>query len=251
MSFVDQQGNIEFPYSRETVMRAVMEAIPSIDGMTVVNCDELNGQVTVSSGISMASWGEDITIHLNKLSATRTQMLIQSGAKVGTTLIDMGKNKKNVDNIINAVSAILQKLPVEDVTTSYGDNQPTTGQPQFQQPAYQQQPAYRQQQPAYQPQYGQPYRQQPSYGYQPNYAYQPNQMPPKPDNSMVWSILSTLFCCLPFGIVAIVYSSKVDSLYHSGNYTAAQMAASSAKNWNIAALILGLLSYCSLAALSL
>ena len=57
------------------------------------------------------------------------------------------------------------------------------------------------------------------------------QRPPKPDNYLVWAILTTLLCCLPFGIVSIVYSSKVDSLYYAGDYTNAQQAADKAKKW--------------------
>lgn len=79
-----------------------------------------------------------------------------------------------------------------------------------------------------QPQYQQPQYQQPSY-YQPNYAQ--GQRPPKPDNYLVWAILCTLFCCLPLGIVSIVYSSKVDNLYYAGDYVGAQNAADNAKKW--------------------
>ena len=79
---------------------------------------------------------------------------------------------------------------------------------------------------------GQPTQQQP---YQQQCYYQPNyvqsQRPRKPDNNLVWAILCTLFCCLPFGIISIVYSSKVDSLYNAGNYDEAQEAANKAKNW--------------------
>ena len=64
---------------------------------------------------------------------------------------------------------------------------------------------------------------------QPNDAQ--NQRPPKPDNYLVWAILTTLLCCLPFGIVSIVYSSKVDSLYYAGDYISAQQAADKAKKW--------------------
>lgn len=53
----------------------------------------------------------------------------------------------------------------------------------------------------------------------------------KPDNNMLWAILSTVFCCLPLGIVSIVYASKVNGLYTAGNYDEAQAAADKAKNW--------------------
>lgn len=54
---------------------------------------------------------------------------------------------------------------------------------------------------------------------------------PKPNNFLVWAILSTLFCCLPFGIVSIVYASKVDGLWYAGEYAEAQSAASKARTW--------------------
>src|SRR4051794_27850110 len=33
---------------------------------------------------------------------------------------------------------------------------------------------------------------------------------PKPDSPLAWAIASTLCCCLPFGIVAIVYAAQVN-----------------------------------------
>ena len=57
------------------------------------------------------------------------------------------------------------------------------------------------------------------------------QRPLKPDNHLVWAILVTLFCCLPFGIVSIVYAAKVDNLYAMGDYVNAQQAANNAKTW--------------------
>lgn len=63
--------------------------------------------------------------------------------------------------------------------------------------------------------------------------------PHKPDNYLVWAILTTLFCCLPFGIVAIVKSSKVDGLWASGQYNDAQQASNNAKKWSIISAIVG------------
>jgi hypothetical protein len=62
----------------------------------------------------------------------------------------------------------------------------------------------------------------------------------KPNNYLAWAILTTLFCCLPFGIAAIVSASKVDSLYASGQYAEAQRASDSAKKWSIWAAVTGL-----------
>lgn len=56
---------------------------------------------------------------------------------------------------------------------------------------------------------------------------------PKPSSNMVLAILSTLFCCLPLGLVGIVYASKVDGLYASGDYAGAAAASKSARNWSL------------------
>lgn len=68
-------------------------------------------------------------------------------------------------------------------------------------------------------------------------------MPPEPPKSnvgnnysmpktwLVESILVTLFCCLPFGIVGIVYSSQISSYFNHGNYAAAEEASRNAGKW--------------------
>lgn len=57
----------------------------------------------------------------------------------------------------------------------------------------------------------------------------------KPDNFQIWAILSTVLCCLPLGIVAILQSNKVDTLWAMGKHEEAQAAAKSAKMWTIIA----------------
>ncbi|MBO4370685.1 MAG: CD225/dispanin family protein [Paludibacteraceae bacterium] len=64
---------------------------------------------------------------------------------------------------------------------------------------------------------------------QPQAGYKPR----RPDNYLVWAILSTVCCCVPFGIVSIVFSSKVDRLYDDGEYEEAQMTADKAKKWAV------------------
>lgn len=63
----------------------------------------------------------------------------------------------------------------------------------------------------------------------------------KPDNYLVWAILSTVFCCLPLGIVAIVKASKVDALWAQGLQEEAVEAANDAKKWSIIGAVAGVL----------
>jgi hypothetical protein len=50
-------------------------------------------------------------------------------------------------------------------------------------------------------------------------------------NYLVQSILVTLLCCLPFRIVALVYSNKVNSRLLLGNEKGAIYASNQAKTW--------------------
>ncbi|WP_248964892.1 CD225/dispanin family protein [Sphaerisporangium perillae] len=64
--------------------------------------------------------------------------------------------------------------------------------------------------------------------------------PAAPDNHLVPAILTTLFCCLPFGIVSIVKSSQVNSKWAVGDYQGAIAASEEAKTWWKRALIWGI-----------
>jgi Interferon-induced transmembrane protein len=50
-------------------------------------------------------------------------------------------------------------------------------------------------------------------------------------NYLPQAILTTLFCCLPFGIVAIVYAAQVNTKLQVGDYEGAMQASKSAKTW--------------------
>src|SRR5688500_7243359 len=62
----------------------------------------------------------------------------------------------------------------------------------------------------------------------------------KPKNWFVESILATICCCNPLGIVAIVFAVKVDGLANRGDYHGAVDAANKAKIFFILTLVLGL-----------
>jgi hypothetical protein len=63
-----------------------------------------------------------------------------------------------------------------------------------------------------------------------NSSYQQQPATP-PKNWLVEAILVTIFCCLPFGIVGIVFASQVNSKYSSGDYSGALQASREAGKW--------------------
>jgi hypothetical protein len=69
----------------------------------------------------------------------------------------------------------------------------------------------------------------------------PSQQPPgqAPNNYLMWSILATLACCFPLGIVALIKSSQVNSLWAQGRSAEAWAAAMSARNWLIITAVMG------------
>jgi hypothetical protein len=98
---------------------------------------------------------------------------------------------------------------------------------------YEGSPGWPGQQPGWQPQ--QPPPPPPGWqGQQPGWQGQP-----EPENYLVWAILCTVLCCLPVGIVSLVYSNKVSGLWTQGRYAEAQAAADNAKKWAIIGAIAG------------
>lgn len=105
--------------------------------------------------------------------------------------------------------------------------------------------------------YGQGYGQQnqnytqqaPNYGQQNQGYYQQNNfngMPQEPVNwvpYLILSIISTLCCCLPFGVVGIVFSAKINSAMLAGNLEEAQNNAKMARIWIIVSFAIGLLTW--------
>lgn len=69
-------------------------------------------------------------------------------------------------------------------------------------------------------------------------------------NYLVFAILSTVFCCIPAGIVAIIYAAQVNGKLQIGDLAGAKAASDNAKMWSwisfgvgLAAIVLWLLVF--------
>lgn len=69
------------------------------------------------------------------------------------------------------------------------------------------------------------------------------QKPPRPSSYLALAIISTILCCLPIGIVSIVYATKVNSAYEDGKYDEALKASRNAKTWGLVSMGVALVGY--------
>ena len=114
MAFLDHEGGTEYPYPKEDVFKAILQAIPKISGMKIDNSDLISGRIMVKSGVSLTSWGENVPITLIETSPGKTRVNVISTPKTGIMFggaLDFGKNRKNIERIFEETSKILSKNP--------------------------------------------------------------------------------------------------------------------------------------------
>jgi hypothetical protein len=61
-----------------------------------------------------------------------------------------------------------------------------------------------------------------------------------PPTNLVWAIITTVLCCVPCGVVAILYASKVSSALQSGDLAAARSASEKGAWWCIGGIVAGI-----------
>jgi hypothetical protein len=101
------------PY--QEAFEATLQALPTVS-MSIRAADPQQGVITASTGVSLTSWGEDLTIRLGAAEDGQgTELWMESKMKFG--LVNWGKHQKNFQAVANAVQARLA-----------GGGQPVQGQ---------------------------------------------------------------------------------------------------------------------------
>ncbi len=65
---------------------------------------------------------------------------------------------------------------------------------------------------------------------------------PMPPTYLVWSVVTTILCCLIPGIVAIIFSAQVSSKFYQGDIEGARRASRNAEIWIIISFVLGVIT---------
>lgn len=104
MSVLKSDGVVEFPNSRAEVFEAMVRALPECN-MKLKGSDAATGHIEAVTSMNLASWGEKIKIDLAETDDGKTEARITSGNRA--QLVTWGRNKKNLDKIIERTNAQL------------------------------------------------------------------------------------------------------------------------------------------------
>lgn len=70
-------------------------------------------------------------------------------------------------------------------------------------------------------------------------GYQGGTAAAKPNNNLVLAIVCLILCCLPLGVVSLIFALQVDGKWNQGDYQGAQDSAQKAKTWALVGIIGG------------
>lgn len=77
--------------------------------LTVTAANPAYGQATLSAGMSLFSWGEDLHLQVFQAGAGVVAVTLRSGLKFG--LVDWGRNRRNLEKYFSALSTALPPAP--------------------------------------------------------------------------------------------------------------------------------------------
>jgi hypothetical protein len=107
VSIASQGTEQKFPFPYDDVFDGIVSVLPRIR-FKLKSKDKVIGRISASTGASAFSWGENITIVVEKLGERDTLVSIASNLKVGMNVAGSHRHAKNFDKLIQALSSYLQ-----------------------------------------------------------------------------------------------------------------------------------------------
>ncbi|MEP2057943.1 MAG: hypothetical protein ABJJ05_09065 [Maribacter litoralis] len=99
---VNQTRNLKSKLNKKDLIKK-LKTDPIIGKMKMTETE--NG-ITLKTGMTLQSWGEEIKIILKSNQENNFEYLISSRPKLKTTLVDYGKNLENINRIENVIKNI-------------------------------------------------------------------------------------------------------------------------------------------------
>jgi|GEM_PF-3711848 len=99
----------EFPFAAGEVFDAALEAAASIKRFRLETPDKGSGRIRGTAGNIWITTVQKIEILISVLSPGRTLLSVTSASWPSTVILDHGKNRENVDHILDTVWDILER----------------------------------------------------------------------------------------------------------------------------------------------
>ena len=99
---IDLAYNVELNYVFNAACRAAQ-----LCGYKIENCDNYNYMIYLSKGMSLMTWGEQVTVAMGVIPDGRTGVTIVSQPKLGTEIGAKKQNQKNVEMLANMLNSVL------------------------------------------------------------------------------------------------------------------------------------------------
>lgn len=118
----NEDGWYSIPYKPIDVYTALKNVIPQISGFNLSAANDFVLSLDISVGMSWKSWGETIRISVMQSSTYDSVLRIKS--KSHMALVDWGKNKENISNILAALQMELANPYYESLQAKATENDP-------------------------------------------------------------------------------------------------------------------------------
>ena len=102
-SYGQQAREFTINHNIEDAFNIVLKAIEETRSFKVADTDANEYIIRVNVGMSMFSWGEKMTIWLEKIGEEKTIIYFDSRSKLGTEIVANSKNKQNIQKLINVI----------------------------------------------------------------------------------------------------------------------------------------------------
>ena len=106
MTSKDTQQTFPFPY--DAVFDTVVVVFPTIK-FKLITHDRAIGQITAKTPATLFSWGENLTILVQKIDDNASMITMESSLKVAVNIAGAGRHTKNFNKVIAAASSQLQQ----------------------------------------------------------------------------------------------------------------------------------------------
>ncbi len=107
MSLIDKQYTFDYPENIQSVYYKILSVTNQMRGLKLVGNNDNSCTIFMEGSVSFWSWGENVTISCQYLDDYHTRIHIESKPKLSTTLVDWGKGKRNIRNVLDAMKMVL------------------------------------------------------------------------------------------------------------------------------------------------